>query len=63
MPKAEYCYVDIGDAWCTSLRFSTLFPEDPCVKIDGVAEIEEKTLEEWQTATEAHNLKFQLMEI
>jgi hypothetical protein len=63
MPKAEYCSVDICDSWCTSLSFSTLFPEDPCIKICGEAEVEEKTLCQWRKATEAHNLKFQFMEI
>lgn len=63
MPKVEYCSVDICDSWSTSLSFSTLFPEDPCIKIGGKAEIEEKTLEQWQKATETHNLKFKFMEI
>ncbi|GKU03016.1 hypothetical protein FLAG1_05043 [Fusarium langsethiae] len=62
MPKTEYNSIDFNDKWSTSLAFCTVFPEDPCLKLNGKPdlEIEDETVDEWRKAAGAHNLVFKV---
>jgi hypothetical protein len=62
MPKAEYNSLDFNDKWYTSLAFCTVFPEDPCLKINGKPglEIDVETVEEWRKTAGIHNLVFKM---
>ncbi|RGP80505.1 hypothetical protein FLONG3_1339 [Fusarium longipes] len=62
MPNAEYNSLDFIDKWYTSLSFCTVFPEDPCLTINGKQglEIDDEVMEEWRKTAEIHNLRFKV---